>query len=142
MIQVSSQHGLGGGLAARIYTLATPYAASDLPLLKFAQSADVMSFTHPSYRPYDLTRIEANLWTLVATQFAPTIAAPPTCVASQVSSTNSLSFWYQLCATAVDASTGAESVASPVSYVLTCDQAVIAGSINIFCGTGSYGWIV
>ena len=133
-----------GGLAARIYTLATPYAASDLALLKFAQSADVMSFTHPSYRPYDLTRIEANLWTLVATQFAPTIASPPTCTAAQVSSTSSLSFWYQLCATAVDASTGAESVASPVSYVLTCDQAVIAGSINIYCGSvdtaGSYNF--
>src|SRR5690348_6657205 len=34
---------VSGGTAARIYTLATPYAAADLAALKYAQSADVMT---------------------------------------------------------------------------------------------------
>lgn len=65
-----------GGTAARIYTLASPYLAQDLPSLKFTQSADVMSFTHPNYPPYDLTRLTSNSWTIVATVFSAAIAAP------------------------------------------------------------------
>ena len=34
-----------GGSCARIYTIATPYAAADLRYLKWAQSADLMSLT-------------------------------------------------------------------------------------------------
>ena len=41
---------------ARLYTLATPYATADLPLLKYVQSADTMTLTHPSYAPRNLTR--------------------------------------------------------------------------------------
>jgi len=67
---------VSGGSAARIYTVISPYAESDLPALKFVQSADVMSFTHPSYPQYDLTRIAATNWTLTATNFDPVIAAP------------------------------------------------------------------
>jgi hypothetical protein len=37
-----------GGTAARHYTLATPYPEADLPRLKFVQSADTMTLTHPS----------------------------------------------------------------------------------------------
>jgi len=65
-----------GGTVARIYTLVSPYLASDLPALKFTQSADVMSFTHPSYPPYDLARITTNNWTLTPTVFSSVIAAP------------------------------------------------------------------
>ena len=35
----------GGGTVARIYTIASPYAAADLDWLKFDQSADVMKLT-------------------------------------------------------------------------------------------------
>ena len=55
---------VSGGTAARIYTLATPYLSADIAALKFAESADVMSITHPSYPPYDLARIQNNHWTL------------------------------------------------------------------------------
>ena len=47
-----------------IYTLATPYAATDLPLLKFVQSADTMTLTHPSYSARRLTRTGHAAWTL------------------------------------------------------------------------------
>lgn len=65
-----------GGTAARFYTLATPYASADLPLLKFVQSADTMTLTHPGYAPRNLTRTGHTAWTLAAIAFAPATAAP------------------------------------------------------------------
>jgi hypothetical protein len=59
-----------------IYTLATPYAASDLPLLKFVQSADTMTLTHPSYGAMKLTRTGHAAWVLSAITFAPAQTAP------------------------------------------------------------------
>lgn len=66
----------GGGTVARVYTLTTPYAGSDLAMLKFTQSADVMTLCHPSYPPQDLSRTQHWVWTLAAVTFAPSIAAP------------------------------------------------------------------
>lgn len=65
-----------GGLAARVYTIATPYSPYDLALLKFAQSADVMTFTHANYPPQKLTRQGNTNWTLSAVTFQPKVSAP------------------------------------------------------------------
>jgi hypothetical protein len=46
------------------FTLATPYLTADLPLLKFVQSADTMTLTHPSYAARALTRSGHAAWTL------------------------------------------------------------------------------
>lgn len=71
-----------GGTAARIYTLATPYVWTDLPLLKFVQSADVMTFTHPSYAPRNLTRVTASAFSLTALVVGPAQASPTTLTAT------------------------------------------------------------
>ena len=125
---------ISGGTAARIYAIPTPYAASDIALLKFVQSADVMSITHPSYPPYDLTRISNTNWTLTKTAFGSSLSSPNASNASQGCATTVLNFWYQFVATAVG-STGQESVASPVAYVLSCDQSLIAGSLTVNCAS-------
>lgn len=65
-----------GGTASRVYTVATPYAATDLALLKFTQSADVMTLVHPSYTPQTLTRSGNADWTLAAVTFQPSSPAP------------------------------------------------------------------
>jgi hypothetical protein len=67
---------VSGGAAARVYTIATPYAAADLALLKFTQSADVMTLVHPSYTPQTLTRQGNASWTLAAVTFQPASPAP------------------------------------------------------------------
>ena len=59
-----------------IFTLVTPYAASDLPLLKFVQSADTMTLTHPSYAPMKLTRTGHAAWALTSITYAPLTQAP------------------------------------------------------------------
>lgn len=64
------------GSIARVYTQATPYAAADLALLKYVQSADVMTLTHESYPPYQLTRTQHWIWTFAQITFQSKTAAP------------------------------------------------------------------
>jgi hypothetical protein len=128
-----------GGTIARIYTVTTPYLASDLPYLKPAQSADLMSLclSNPlsvnEYAPQDLDRLAANNWTLLPTVFASSIAAPAACTAaaSAAPSGTLASAQYAYCVTAIDATTGEESVASPIAYVSSVDIAITAGSITV-----------
>ncbi|MEO6779423.1 MAG: hypothetical protein ABI196_00625 [Bradyrhizobium sp.] len=127
----------GSGTAFKIYTLSTPYAASDLALLKFTQSADVMSFTHPNYPPYDLARIASNDWTLTAVNFSSAIAAPASCSAtattnpSGLTSPPTLPTAYAYCVTAIS-NTGEESVASPIANVTnSVDISSTAGSLIV-----------
>lgn len=141
------------GTAARIYTLPTPYAALDLPYLKWSQSADVMSFTCvntttlTSYAPADLARIAADNWTLTKTTFTASIAAPASIsLTASFSSSSTASFWYQFVMTAVDAKTGEESVASPVGSIECVDIAAEAATIQIsgasVTGAGTYNFYV
>jgi len=65
-----------GATVARVFTLPTPYAGSDVQLIKWFQSADVMTLCHPNYPPCDLTRTEHWIWTLTQISFAPTMVAP------------------------------------------------------------------
>lgn len=44
--------------------IATPYLEADLPMLKFAQSADTLYIVHPSHAPRKLTRSSHTSWTL------------------------------------------------------------------------------
>ena len=53
-----------GGESSRVYEIASPYAEEDLPLLKYAQKADLVYIDHPSYMPRKLTRLALTNWTL------------------------------------------------------------------------------
>ena len=52
-----------GGAVDEIFEVATPYAAADIFNLRFAQSADIMYFAHPSYAIRTLSRTDHNAWT-------------------------------------------------------------------------------
>lgn len=75
-IDATSAGAFAGGSVARVYTQTTPYAAADLATLKYVQSADVMTLTHPSYQPYQLTRTQHWVWTFAAITFQSKTAAP------------------------------------------------------------------
>lgn len=144
-----------GGSVARLFTLATPYAAVDLPYLKFAQSADVMSLTlvNPvtgtEYPPQELSRLGAANWTIAGLSVGATIAAPggPTTSASNhpdpLATPKTQPCAYAYAITAVDLNTGAESNASGRADVVnTVDMGVTAGSVtltwNPVVGAGQY----
>lgn len=131
----------GGAEAERIYTLASPYAAADLPYLKFDQSADVMSLTcvNPAtdaeYPPYDLKRFGPNDWTLTQTSFGTAVAAPASISAtatvqpSTATSPPTLPCAYAYQVTAIDAVTGQESQPSPIANITNgVDMSATAGS--------------
>lgn len=46
------------------YEIASPYASTDLAMLKFTQSADVMYLVHPKYKPKVLSRLADTNWTI------------------------------------------------------------------------------
>ena len=52
------------GTAFKIYQITTTYATADLFELKYAQSADVMYITHPSYVIRKLTRTGHTSWSI------------------------------------------------------------------------------
>lgn len=62
-----------GGAVDKIYEETTPYAAADVFDLRFAQSADVMYFAHPSYDVRTLSRTNHNVWTFAT---MPTSGSP------------------------------------------------------------------
>lgn len=67
---------ISAGFAQRIYTVVSPYAASELAQIKYSQSVSQMILCHPNHPPYLLTLIAATNWTLAAITFGSTIAAP------------------------------------------------------------------
>lgn len=93
------------------YEVATPYVTADLATLKFVQSGDVITITHPNYEPRELARTGHTAWTLTIISFEPAIAAPaaPTVTAPGAGTTN-----WRYVVTAVKSETYEESVASAI----------------------------
>jgi len=65
-----------GATAARVYTISSPYTESDLFDIHFAQSADVITLTHPSYAVRELRRLAASSWELSTVSFAAPAGVP------------------------------------------------------------------
>lgn len=58
------------------YEVTTPYAAADLALLKYTQSADVLTLVHPSYPPANLTRTSDTTFSYDVIVTGPVIDPP------------------------------------------------------------------
>lgn len=106
-----------GGTVARLLSLATTYDGADVFDIKFTQSADVLTLTHPKYPPRELRRLGATSWELVDIEFKPALE-PPTGVSASAT-TGSGSIKYEYVVTAVDASGAEESFASLPPMVAT-----------------------
>lgn len=65
-----------GGTVEEIYTIATSYVEADLPMLQYAQSADVVTITHGSYPITELSRTGDASWAFATTDLAPIVQAP------------------------------------------------------------------
>lgn len=122
---------VSGGTVSRVYTLTpSPYAAEDLALLKFTQSADVMTLTHPNYAPRELSRITNTHWEFSIITFASSIAAPTSPTATPDPATvGTAAYAYVVTAVGAD---GQESIASArADATLAIDIASVPGSVAI-----------
>jgi hypothetical protein len=58
-----------GGIANRVYQIATTYLTADLFQIKYAQSADVMYLCHPEYSVKKLSRTSHTSWSITEVDF-------------------------------------------------------------------------
>lgn len=143
-----------GGTVAPVYEIASTYLEADLMDLHFTQSEDVLTITHPSYPPRQLSRSAATSWAIANISFVPTIATPAApAVAATVAAGADTNYYYKT--TAVAADTLEESLASAASVAVsnhlatagnynTITPAAVAGSVrhNVYkLLSGLYGYV-
>lgn len=148
---------VSGGTISKVYEMATPYDADDLPKMRFTQSANVMTLSHPSYDPRELTRVDHDDWTLTTSDFEPDIGIPTGVGSSATINTNNgvLRAYTYVVTAEVDA-TGEVSYASAETSVNnrlltsatdnynTITWSAVAGAdrYNVYKGkNGIFGWI-
>lgn len=117
-----------GGTVARVYTIATPYAAADLAKLKFVQNVNSMILCHPSYPPQVLTLIAFNNWTILPITFGSSAGIPTGLAAGTSLGAGSVNYSYKV--TSVNAN-GEESGAATVSLASLQDLRSTPGSNSI-----------
>jgi hypothetical protein len=96
-----------GGTVAEVYRIVASYAVADLPTLKFAQSADVITITHPAYEVQELSRTADTSWTFAVVTFAPTVQTPTVTTTATTGPTRTGGVDYYV--TSVDAENAEES---------------------------------
>ena len=104
------------GTAQKIFELVTPYTGDDVDnsALKYVQSADVMTLTHPSHEPRELTRLDHDDWTLTEIVFAPQQVTPDN-VAGVANTTGAVNVRYAV--TAVNLDNAEESLRATAASV-------------------------
>ncbi len=91
---------LVGGTAP--YEIANPYAAGELFDIKFVQSADVLTLTHPNHPVHELRRLGALSWTFLPVVFGTTTPTPANLAATPTTAsvpTNLRDYYYVVTAT-------------------------------------------
>lgn len=137
------------------YEVLMPYTQFDLPQLNFTQSADLMTFAHPSYKPRELGRLAHDNWITSEISLAPSIAAPASASATPVAGTGVTQSWrYQITAVLDDGNSLDESLpATSNAVTIFADTAAanitwsaVAGATYYIvykdnAGAGIYGFI-
>jgi hypothetical protein len=96
----------------RVYTIAAPYGANDLQLIKYAQNVNQLYLCHPNYAPQVLTLNSATNWTIAPINFVPTIAAPTGLTVAVAGTAGTMNVGYVV--TAVDINGQESSPSTPV----------------------------
>jgi hypothetical protein len=115
-------------VAARLYVLASPYPASALFGLTYAQDNDIVTLCHPDFSAMELRRLGAASWSLTAVSFAPTLAAPTGLTVTPTSPTATNPSPQEYVVTSVAADGVSESLPSP--SVTVANNLAIAGNYN------------
>jgi hypothetical protein len=119
-----------GGTAQRVYTIASPFLATELSLVKFTQNVNQMILCHPNHPPQQLILTTATNWSLTSIIFGPTIQPPATpTVTSTLTSGTTIGYAYVV--TSVDGN-GQESGPSAFGTIgLTSDIRSVGGTNTV-----------
>jgi len=124
----SAVSGLTATNAARVYTVVSPWAESEVFNLRYTQSADVLTVVGSGIPIYEIRRLGSTNWTCTAVSFAPTISAPGsvTATATVPHATDTTTQSYGATAIAADGVTE-----STMSKAATCTNNLgLAGNFN------------
>jgi len=130
---------VSGGTVARVYTVATPYAATDLANLKGYQIRDTIRLTNSAFPIYNLTRFADTTWTCTAETIADYFYGPQnvSCVASAAGDASTVYAVSAIMADGVESAPG-----SPTEVANIVNFAVDPGSVKIswdpLAGASSY----
>lgn len=130
-----------GGTVSRVATIVSPYAETDLALMKFVQSKDVVTITKldqiagTDMEERKLTRTDHHLWTFSVPTFTPTMAAPGTVTAVVTTGTGSTSYTYQVTCVATDT----EEESLPTQSNTITNNLTTAGNKNTISWTAVAG---
>src|SRR5215469_1126741 len=118
-----------GGTTARVYTLTTPFAGSEVNQIKFVQQVSSMILCHPNHPVQILSIVAYNNWTIATATFGSSASVPvPTSINTTLSPGSAN---YSFVVTSFD-SQGDESIASiPVALNGYQDLRTTAGSISL-----------
>ncbi len=122
------------GTVSKIFEIVTPYAVADTILLKYAQTADVMTLTHNLYETRELTRSGHASWTMAIPEFVPATAFP-LLVTIVVNSAGTETYRYQV--TAVTENPFEESLpgtaaAKTITGITKANPAVVSSTAHGF----------
>lgn len=92
------------------YEVANSYTEKDIFDVKYVQSADIMTLTHPSYPTMELARYGALDWRFTQVRFNPTVTPPNNL--SSTASCKTANYYYSYVVTSVGADKTDESGAS------------------------------
>jgi len=120
---------VSGGTASRVYKITSPYAAADLALLKFTQSASVMTFTHPNYAPQTLTLISPTNWVFSTISFGTTILAPTGVAAVITGGAGTTDYAYAV--TSIDINGQESLMSTPAVIHLGINIGATAGTVTV-----------
>lgn len=119
----------GAGTVARVYEISTTYDEDDLMDLHFTQSNDILTITHPSYPPRQLSRAGATNWSIADISFVPTITTPNAPTLTEALGTGTpIDVSYKITALAAD--TLEESLPSNAATINT-DLTVAGNYVNV-----------
>lgn len=120
------------------YQISSPYQSADLFDLHYAQSADIITITHPSYATRELARQASTTWTLSTVSFAPPNAAPTGVTATPTVAQNQNLTQAKYVVTAVLDDGVTESL--PSSPAAATNNLSLAGNFNTITWTGVDGY--
>ncbi|KRP74830.1 hypothetical protein TX23_01185 [Pseudomonas paralactis] len=124
------------------FELAMPYTQYDLASLNYTQSADVMTFAQPGYKPRELNRLAHDNWTTAEINLAPRIAAPTSVTATSNGGTGTPQTWrYQVTAVLDDGNTLDESLPT-TSNPVTTHTDIASAAITWPAVTGATYYII
>ena len=118
---------VSGGTVWSVYTIATPYAAADLPALKFEQRFNDMFITHITYPRQKLHVVTDDSWTLTAVGSGPSITFPPA-ISGTANPVGNYGTIYSVSAVGAD---GSESLPSAPLYASIVDFNTVAGNFQV-----------